>query len=181
MIKYITDAFNDKNIISIDLIFLDFSNAFNLVDHEKLFKKLSEIGISGNFLKIVIDSFKNRKKFVSYNDCNSDINELKNGIPQGGISSPIYFNIYKSDMTKCINNSKVFEFSDDTVLVKIIKKDSDRHELQSDLDNIYEWCIYNKLLLNSMKTELLSIHTKPECMTSLYKIDSTYIKSVFNT
>jgi hypothetical protein len=69
MLQYITTAFNDKNVISIDVIFLDFSNAFNCVPHDALFKKLSKIGISGSFLKIIIDLFKNRKEFISYNNC----------------------------------------------------------------------------------------------------------------
>jgi hypothetical protein len=79
MLQYITTAFNDKNVISID-IFLDFSNAFNCVPHDVLFKKLSKIGISGSLLKIIIDYFKNRKEFISYN----------NYILQGQISSPFF-------------------------------------------------------------------------------------------
>jgi hypothetical protein len=46
MLKLITDAFNDKDVISIDITFLDFSNAFNFVPHNKLIKKLSEKEIS---------------------------------------------------------------------------------------------------------------------------------------
>ena len=61
MIKYITEAFNDKDIISIDIIFLDFSDAFNYVSHDKLIKKLSNIGISHKFLKIIINSLKVEK------------------------------------------------------------------------------------------------------------------------
>jgi hypothetical protein len=81
VLQYITTAFNDKNVISIDIIFLDFSNAFNCVPHFALFKKLSKIGISGSFLKIIIDSFKNRKEFISYNNCNSNSYCIKVGIP----------------------------------------------------------------------------------------------------
>jgi len=178
VLQYITTAFNDKNVISIDIIFLDFSNAFNCVPHFALFKKLSKIGISGSFLKIIIDSFKNRKEFISYNNCNSNPYCIKVGIPQGQVSSPIYFNIYKSDLIECIKYSKLYEFADDTVLVKIIKNNDDRKQLQSDLNNISQWCSENELSLNPNKTELLNIHTKYEYITSLYKINKTFIKTV---
>jgi hypothetical protein len=84
VLKYITTAFNDKNVISIDIleIFVDFSNAFNYVPHDALFKKLSKIAISGSFLKIIIDSFKNSKEFISYNNCSSNPYCIKFGIPQ---------------------------------------------------------------------------------------------------
>jgi Na+-transporting NADH:ubiquinone oxidoreductase subunit NqrF len=69
--------------------------------HDALFKKLSKIGISGSFLKIIIDSFKNRKEFIIYNNRNSNPYCIKVDIPQGQISSAIYFNIYKSDLIEC--------------------------------------------------------------------------------
>jgi len=120
--KFITDAFNDKDVISIDIIFLDFSNAFSFVSHDKLIKKLFEKGISGDFLKILINSLKDRKEFVSYENSNSKIYTINVEIPQGSISSPILFNIYKSDLNNCGKYSKLFEFADDSIIIKIINK-----------------------------------------------------------
>jgi hypothetical protein len=179
MLKYITSAFNNKQVISIDLIFLDFSNAFNTVPHDKLFKKLSNVGITDNFLKIIINMFKERKEFVNYNNCNSLTYIVKNGIPQRGVSSPIFFNLYKSDIINCIyiKYSKLFEFADDSVLVKIVKSNDDRLGLHEDLNKLSLWCYENNLSLNLIKTELLSIHTKPEILT-LYKVNNTFIKGV---
>ncbi len=130
MLKFITDAFNDKDVISIDIIFLDFSNAFNFVPHHELIKTLSEKGISGDFLKILINSLKDRKEFASYENSNSNVYTIKVGIPQGSIGSPILFNIDKSDLVNCIKFSKLFEFADDSVIIKIIKQNCDRNELQ---------------------------------------------------
>lgn len=71
LIFYITKAFSDKSVISVDIIFLDFSNAFNLVYHDILFKKLSNSGISNNFLKLIINMFHSRKEFVEINNVKS--------------------------------------------------------------------------------------------------------------
>lgn len=51
---------------------MDFTNAFNCASHDKLFKKLTEKCICKKFLKIIIDSFKNRQEFVSYNGLDSN-------------------------------------------------------------------------------------------------------------
>ncbi len=121
--------------------------------------------------------FKKRKEFVNYNNCNSLTYVVKNGISQGGVSSPIFFNIYKSDIINCIKYFKLFEFADDSVLVKIIKSNDDRLQLHEDLNKLSLWCYENNLSLNLIKTELLSIHTKPETLSS-YKINNTFIKGV---
>ena len=176
MLKITTDAFNDKNVISVIIIFLDFSNVFNSLSHDKLFTKLSKIGITDEFIKILINSFKDRQEFVSYNNFNSEYYIIKNGIPQGGISSPILFNIYKSDIGNCIKNSGLFEFSDDSLLLKIIRNTNDCRELQYDLDNLYEWCVENELNLNPNKTELINIHTKTQSINYTFRINNIDIQ-----
>jgi hypothetical protein len=102
MLKFIIDAFNNKDVISIDIVFLDFSNAFNFVPRDKLIKKLFEKGISGDFLKILINLLKDRKEFVSYENFKSNVYTIKVGIPQGSIISPILFYIYKSNLVNRI-------------------------------------------------------------------------------
>jgi viroplasmin and RNaseH domain-containing protein len=59
-------------------------------------------------LKIWINSLKDRKEFVSYENSNSNVYTIKVEIPQGSISSPIFFNIYKSDLNNCGKYSKLF-------------------------------------------------------------------------
>ncbi len=59
----------------------------------------------------------------------------------------------------------------DSVLIKIIKQNSDRNEPQTDINNINSWSLENELSLNPNKTELLSIETEPEVLTCLYKIN----------
>ena len=60
-------------------------------------------------------------------------------------------------MNKSVKFSILFEFSDDTLLVKIIKNKSDREKLQIDLNSISECCSQNELSLNLNKSELLCI------------------------
>ena len=66
--KFIFKAFNDKNILGIDLVFLDLSDAFDTVSHKLLIKKLYNYGFRGKFLNIIKNTFNDRQQIVKFND-----------------------------------------------------------------------------------------------------------------
>ena len=160
MISYITNAFNDTKVLCVEIIFLDCSNAYNNIEHDKLFQKFLEKGISGTFLDIIVDSFKDRKEFIMFNNASSHLYNIDIGIPQGGVSSPIYFNLYKSDLNKVIKHTKLFEFSDDTAIVNIVRNNNGRINIQTDLESIAHRFRTNNLLLNNDETHMLTIQHK---------------------
>ena len=54
-------------------VFLDFSKAFDTVDHSILLLKWQHYGICGIALEWFRSSFDNRKRYVSYNGAKSDM------------------------------------------------------------------------------------------------------------
>ena len=64
MDQLITSLENAEHVIG---IFLDFSKAFDTVDHAILLKKMSHYGIRGNALKWFESYLSNRKQYVTYN------------------------------------------------------------------------------------------------------------------
>ena len=64
---------------------LDFSKAFDTIQHPILFKKLFAYGIMGNILKLIESYLANRQQFVTINNSNSTQKTITCGVPQGSI------------------------------------------------------------------------------------------------
>ena len=82
---------NDEYMIG---VFLDFSKAFDTVDHVILLEKLSVYGDRGIAFPWFESYLKNRRQFVTYNGVLSDSKVLQCGVPQGPILGPLLFFLF---------------------------------------------------------------------------------------
>ena len=80
-------------------IYLDYSKAFDTIDHNILQKKLHQYGIRGISLKWIVDYLHNRKQFVSYSGYNSEWSLISCGVPQGSILGSFIFILYINDLS----------------------------------------------------------------------------------
>ena len=75
-------------------VFLDFSKAFDTVDHSILLRKLFHYGIRGIAYSWFESYLNNRKQCVSYNGVKSSMKTVKCGVcPKA--PDPIVFNLYQ--------------------------------------------------------------------------------------
>ena len=97
-------------------VFLDFSKAFDTVDHEILLAKLQYYGLRGIASKWFTSYLENRKQFVTYNGVKSKTQLIRCGVPQGSILSPLLFLIYINDLANVCKYTMPILFADDSNL-----------------------------------------------------------------
>ena len=147
-------------------IFLDFSKAFDTINHEILLNKLYHYGIRGKALEWFRSYLSNRKQFVTFNNVNSQMLNIDCGVPQGSLLGPLLFIIYINDFHRSSKTLSFILFADDSNLF-ISHRDPLvlLRTLNSELIEVSHWITANKLSLNIAKSKFMifsnSIETLP--------------------
>ena len=153
LVQYIYNAFDNREFTS--CVFIDYSKAFDTIDHDILCKKLQYYGLDRNVINWCKDNLSNRQQYVKIGDHISGYTTVKYGVPQGSILGPLFFIIYVNDILSLFNSDvKMLLYADDTVLyyshtdpVYACKM------VETSLKLVCDWCNMNKLTINTGKTK----------------------------
>lgn len=144
----------------VDMVYLDFSKAFDSVSHRLLIRKLKMYGFHGNLLDWLIQYLSGRQQRIVLEGETSDWLPVTSGVPQGSILGPLLFLLYINDMPLITHSTTLALFADDAKCFKAIRSQDDAQQLQSDLDRLSTWSDTWKLKFNSSKCKVMSVTRK---------------------
>ena len=144
---------------SVDVIFLDFSKAFDSVPHTRLLTKLKAYGITGSLYRWLEDFVSGRTQQVSVQGAESEWVPVTSGVPQGSVLGPILFLLYVNDLPDSTQNWTRL-FADDTKVSIGFLAESECDSLQDDITKLTEWSKTWQLSFNAKKCKVMHIGSK---------------------
>ena len=147
----------DRNM-SVISVSLDYSKAFDLLDHNLLCAKLHYLGfdtVSCGFFRGYLGD---RRQGVRLNGRVSACGDIVSGVPQGSILGPLLFILYTFDIFQSVANSHIQSYADDTqLLLSFDPADYERamYLLNLDLESVLDYSKQHNLRINPNKTEVL--------------------------
>lgn len=153
-----------------DVVYTDFSKAFDRLNHDKLLFKLNQYGISDDLVNFFKSYLTDRSQYVFYRGFESVEYTASSGVPQGSILGPLFFNIFVNDIMDNLD-VRCLMYADDLKIFSRITSIEDCLKIQSNLTKIYNWSIENDLTLNAQKCSVMSFTTKARELRYDYKID----------
>ena len=155
LLNQCTHANNSRPPQNTLAIFCDLSKAFDVLQHDILLYKLSNLGIRGRALTWMKNYLTNRNQYVAIDQTNSEIETIPCGVPQGSILGPLLYLIYVNDVQSS-TSAQILSFADDTTItVSSNNINTLMQKANSSLSDINTWFCANKLFLNFSKTKFI--------------------------
>lgn len=138
--------------------YVDFSAAFDTINRQLLFYKLSQEGLSTKMLNALKQIYSLTEMTVYSNGELSNFTKVKHGVKQGCLLSPFLFSVYLNDLKNALTGGlkigktilKLLMYADDLVLLAETVED-----LQTMINQISEFCRKWGLKINLSKSKTM--------------------------
>ena len=162
VLKVYNDAViaSDKGEVTC-LLLLDYSAAFDTVDHNILLTILEEsFGITGSVLAWIRSFLTDRHQIFQVGPDRSPMVVVLYGLPQGTILGPQMYILYTADLESILERHGVMLhlYADDTQLYHHSRTNNLEQAImkfEACLEDIVQWSSQRRLKLNPTKTELI--------------------------
>ena len=155
------------------MVYLDFSKAFDKVDHGILLHKLRSLGISGNIGIRLYHFLTNRSHIVRLPGGIRKDHPVISGVPPGTELGLLPFLIMIADNDKDVSASNLISFANDTRLYSGVGHVTDCDHLQFDQDTVYDWASSNNMFLTRFFYSYVSFSSNGVAYKSNVYIDSS--------
>ena len=138
-----------------DVIFLDFSKAFDVICHKRLMVKLQAVGICDKILRWLENWISERRQRVEIDGETSMWVAVISSVLQGSVLGGILFSIFVNDIDDAVLDALMRKFADDTKMAMMIRNAEDAYRMQANLDSLYKWAETWKMSYNVKKCKVI--------------------------
>lgn len=153
----LTKLYDNSTVTGFGVISLDFSKAFDYVDHGTLLEKVRCAHLPKGFAGWLQSYLSQRSFQVKIQGKFSSPHVVHTGVPQGSVLGPALFSILVGDLT-CNSGNHLVQYADDAnIILPFITKDplKIKNVIQRQLKDVETWCAQNKQVLNVEKSKVM--------------------------
>ena len=147
---------------TIDVVYLDFTKAFDSGPHIRPLSKLHSYGFRDPLIGWLKSFLIGRRQRVCVHDTVSMWHKVTSGIPHGSVLGPVLFLLYINDLRDNVA-SNVYMFADDTKIYRPMTSHEDTTILQDDLDCLQSWSAKWLLNFDLHRCKVMSITKSTAC------------------
>ena len=148
------------------ITFIDYSKAFDSVNHHQLFKILVDMGFPTHLVSLIANLYENQKATIRWNGDHCEYFNIEKGVRQGCILSPHLFSMYTEQIMRQseledegvkISGEKIsnLRYADDTALLA-----NSYDSMCNILNKVNDAGERSGLKLNAKKTKVMHINSK---------------------
>ncbi|CAM5077495.1 unnamed protein product [Natator depressus] len=137
----------------VDMVYLDFRNAFDTVSHDCVIHKLGKCNLDGATIRWVQNWLENHSQRVVISGSQTCWKGITSGVPQGLVLDLVLFNIFINDLDNGIQ-STLIKFASYIKLGGVSSALEDRIKIQNDLGKMEKWSEVNRMKFNKEKCKV---------------------------
>ena len=155
----------DKGLFT-GVVMIDLRNAFDVVDHKLLLKKLQVYGLNTNSLKWFQSYLSGRYQKVCVDGKLSEPLGIHSGVPQGSIVGPALFLLFINDLPLVLKNNIGIYADDSTLYTSAPTLAEVEEKIRPNIDAVSMWAKENKMKMHPAKTKYSIISTRQKIANS---------------
>lgn len=152
-------------------IYVDFSKAFDVINHTILLDKLFHYGIRGSVATLIRSYLEHRRQVVAHNNIFSDMQPIVSGVLQGSILGPLLFLLYINDIFYSSLPGNMITYVDDITMIVSGSTETTLSAYGNQfLEYLQQWCGKNYLKVNTDKTKAVIYRAKNKIIRDSIKL-----------